>query len=502
MKKIVRMCAYVLTVAAVAAFAACGGDGEEIDSSNDNGNGNGSGNVEPEKPAEKVRFTTVSEAVYYGEKKGSGMGYFELTLTAEGHRLHLAFCSTFVSGPKPMPAAGAYELAQGFYLQSLSADDSYWYASTGGMEVTRKFKAARFTVTPTDGGCTIAGTAEGVDGTKIEFSYEGALQFADFNGEPAPGALTCLGCYGTYYGGYYIPSASEYYLVIYDTVHAKEGDPYNYRIVLDFHSKRPAGRLMPELGTYYPDAEMLFEEGTFVPGQMDGSNGTFWQVPSGSGSTRYMVTEGSFTIRTAGSGYQIFGTLKDRYGMELSFNYTGAVTFNNDAAGAVTSLTSDLAMGTAHYANMKCVYTSEQYNLWNLYVYDEASWTSKGEQGYFVSFNIPVASDQKRIPVGDYTAASHVLLPDFGNFIPGYIYAESSAQGSWLASGQRAWAPLRSGKVSIAAAAGDTYTVTFDVTDDGFVPNRITGTFTGAIPVTSDSQVKALSVRPTASRTK
>ena len=186
--------------------------------------------------------------------------------------------------------------------------------------------------------------------------------------------------------------------------------------------------------------------------------------------------------------------------MELSFNYTGALTFDNDAPGPTSALSGNHAFGTAYYANSKCYYTSEEYNLWNLYVYDETSWTTKGASGYFVSFNIPVAPDQKRIPAGEYTAAAHVLMPEFGNYIPGYVYASSTGMGSWLVAGTTAWAPVRSGTVKIEAGAGDIYTVTFDVTDDNFIPNHITGTFTGEIPITSDSQVKSFAVKPTARR--
>ena len=166
--------------------------------------------------------------------------------------------------------------------------------------------------------------------------------------------------------------------------------------------------------------------------------------------------------------------------------------------GTFTAFTTDYDMGEAYYANQKCYDTSEEGNFWKIYLYDEASWTTKGQAGYFITFDIPLTTDCKSIPAGEYTAAAHVLKPELGNFIPGYMFAYdqsiATAGGSWVAvgrdTGTMAYAPVRDGKLTIVDNGGGEYTVTVDALDDDYVPHRITATYTGKLPLTSDSKVQ------------
>lgn len=489
-------------MAAAVALSACGDDKQSTPTPD----------PDPDpKPTDQVVFSSASEAFYRGNANGNQLGLYTLTLEAEGQHLYIEFTSALTTSAKPMPEEGTYDFSAD-NAQATFNGASYWLATVNGAEITRRLASGSFSVAATETGYRIAGKVAGQDQVALDFVYEGALSFVDLNGDPAEDAIQCLSARGTYYGLYYIPNAPNYYIVLFDTLHSNEGDPYSYRICLDFTSIRPSGgKIMPALGTYRLDTEGTFSEGTFLQGLINGANGTLWQIPDGSGgSTRYMVQDGFFTIRmTDNNKYQIFGTLKDAYGREISFDYVGALPFDNAAVGTFTSLTSDFEMGEAFYVNQKCYDTTSdpKRNYWKIYFYDEESWTSKGKEGYFITFDIPLEKQAKSIPAGEYTPADHVKLPKAGNYIPGYIFAYdtslSTAFGAWLAKGNgeksAVWAPIRGGSLKLVDNGDKTFTATFDVIDDGFIPKHITGSFTGEIPFTTDSQVKVIA-KPAASR--
>lgn len=491
MKKTFKFAAFAAMAVSFAFFAACSNDDNgEVKPGNTTGNG---GDDEPTE--ETVTFSSVSDAKYLGNANRNDLGLYTITLNAEGNRLLLEFTSRLSTMEIPVPDDGTYNYSIDDDLNTFS-NNSLWTSESNGTETNRKLGAGSFSWTATDKGCKIAGSVEGRDGTKLKFEYEGGVEFLNQTTEPAADAITCLGAYGTYYGKYYIPNAADWYLILYDTVHASAGDPYNYRICLDFTSITPAGSLMPAMGTYRVDSEGTFPEGTFVAGMMDGESGTLWQTPSsGGGSSRVMVKEGSFVIRQNENGkYQVFGTLKDPYGQQISFNYTGNLSFANDAVGKYTSLTEDFDLNV-FYANQKCYSVSEDVNLWKMYLYEEKNWNSKGKEGYCLTFDIALPSGAASIPEGTYNVADHVLMPEMGDYIRGYIFAPSSvsaaAYGSWLAkggdNGLSPWAPVCGGSVTVTKNADGTYTMTFDVTDDNFVPKHIRGSFTGEFPLASGS---------------
>lgn len=489
---------FFILLSAAALTAACSDNKEPQP-----GPGPGPG-PDPEVPT--VAFTTASDAIYRGDVDGNGLGLYQLTLEADGQKLYLEFTSSLSTAAKPVPDEGTYTFSEEKKAGTFGSE-SYWLATDNGTEINRRLASGSFTFEVTDASCKLSGTVAGRDETKLEFTFEGPVAFVDYNGNPAADAIECLNAHGTYYGSYYIPNAANYYIVLFDTEHRNEGDPYNYRICLDFTSTRPSGgTIMPALGTYRVDNSGTFGEGTFVAGMLNGSNGTLWQVPADGGATRYMVSDGFFTIRKTDSGkHQIFGTLKDSYGKQISFDYVGSLTFDNQAVGTFTSLTDDFALGEAFYANQKCYAKGETYNMWKIYFYDEASWTSQGKKGHFVTFDIPLSPDLKSIPAGDYTAASHVLFPEEGNYIPGYMFAYDSSvaagYGSWLAKGNGeaslSYAPIHEGTLHLKQNADKTFTATFDVLDDDFIPKHITGSFTGEIPIAPGSQITALHAAPT-----
>ncbi len=491
MKRIFGFSIAALAATAALFVAACSDDDNNTNTPTPGANGT-------------VLFTTASNGVYR-TTHDSTTGSYEVTLGSQNDELFLVFVAPkFESTGHPTPEAGTYAVAAEAGAMTIDTEQSYWISTSDGMEVKRKIVGGSFILGLLDGSYSLEGELTGSGDAVLKFAFSGQLLFADYNGEPLADAIQCQSARGTFYGSYYIPNASDYYIVLFDTLHAAEGDPYNYRICLDFTSGRTAGSLMPALGTYYPDGNLMFDEFTFLPGLMNGANGTLWQIPSSSGgATRYMVTDGFFTLRAADNGkYQVFGTLKDNYGKEISFNYVGALPFVNDAVGTFTSLTENYDMGQAYYVNQKCTSTSDEGNIWAIYFYDEQSWTSKGAEGHFVKFEIPLTTDHKAIPAGTYSAAAHVLYPEQNNYVPGYIFAYdtslATANGSWLARGNgtnsAVWAPLRKGDLVLEVDQSGVYTATFTIEDDDYIPHTVSGSFKGEIPLTSDSKVQSLAV--------
>lgn len=476
----------ILAVAVL--FSACGSE-----NGNSNGNSNGEDpqgeTPDPGTQTETVVFTSVKECVYMADTKGNQLGFYTLMLENENNQLYFEFSSSLTLSEDPMPDEGTYEFSTENTLGTFNGS-SYWILSDNGMDTTRRLESGSFSFTSTDKGYKISGKVAGRDETELDFVYEGDLAVIDFSGTPAEDAITCLTATGTYYGGFYIPNVGDYYIVLFDTVHTSEGEPYNYRICLDFSSVlSPGGSIMPTMGTYKADTEGMFTEGTFVPCLGVVNAGTIWQVPDGNGgAVYYPISDGFFRIRlTDDNKYQIFGTLTNEYGDDISFNYVGSLSFTNNSPRKLTELTMDFNMGEAYYANQKCTSTGETYDLWKLYIYNQDSWTSQGASGYFLSVEIPLEPGTRSIPAGEYKASAHVLQPENFDFIQGYIFAAdtslAAAYGSWLAQGTSPCAPICGGTLQLVQNSDNTYTVTFDLTDDDYIPKHITGSFSGKIPV-------------------
>jgi hypothetical protein len=440
-------------------------------------------------------YTSVAKAEYNGDAHNKGLGVYNLTLKEkEGQELFLEFFSPLTEELIAVPDEGEYSFSVDYNLHTFD-HLSRWTQSDDNGTTTRIPGEGSFTWKKTEAGVKISGSLVGRDDAKLNFSYEGPIEFPNESGidklKPDPDALTCYSAFGTYYGKYYIPSAPDYYIVLYDTMHAKEGDPYNVRICLDFTSIAPAGALMPKMGMYSADIEGSFAEGTFVPTMMDGQSGVLWQTKSGSGVTGVLINDGFFVIRENGGGqYQIFGTLIEYSGAEHSFNYVGPLKFNSEAVSKYSKLTSNYNMD-AFYSNIRCYESTPSYNMWKLYLYDEPAWTTGGKDGYFITFDMMLPTNLNSIPPGRYTICEHVLFPKQNEFIAGDVYAQSSAYGSWLATGSGSpVAPFRGGEMNLVDNGNGTYTVTFDVTDDDFSPKRITGSFTGELPYAPNSLIK------------
>lgn len=175
-----------------------------------------------------IEFTTVSQAVYLGDKYQTGDGNYRLTLTnADGDVLEADLTS--VKAPKPsaaMPEAGVYTAAETRRAGTFAPEASSWETAKSGVEVRsanqagqkKKFaiRAGSMTLAPAasgDGTFTLSGEVTDGDKTALSFSWSGALAFANESGEEDPVVYERLSMvFGDYYPDDYGIAADTYML--------------------------------------------------------------------------------------------------------------------------------------------------------------------------------------------------------------------------------------------------------------------------------------------------
>lgn len=175
-----------------------------------------------------IEFTTVSQAVYLGDRYRTGDGNYRLTLTnADGDVLEADLTS--VKAPKPsaaMPEAGVYTAAETRRAGTFAPETSSWETAQSGVEVRSanqagqktKFaiRAGSMTLAPAasgDGTFTLSGEVTDGDKTALAFSWSGALAFANESGEEDPVVYERLSMvFGDYYPNDYGIAADTYML--------------------------------------------------------------------------------------------------------------------------------------------------------------------------------------------------------------------------------------------------------------------------------------------------
>lgn len=175
-----------------------------------------------------IEFSTVSQAVYLGDKYQTGEGNYRLTLTnADGDVLEADLTS--VKAPKPsaaMPEAGVYTAAETRRAGTFAPEASSWETVKSGVEVRSanqagqktKFaiRAGSMTLAPAasgDGTFTLSGEVTDGDKTALSFSWSGALAFANESGEEDPVVYERLSMvFGDYYPDDYGIAADTYML--------------------------------------------------------------------------------------------------------------------------------------------------------------------------------------------------------------------------------------------------------------------------------------------------
>lgn len=290
-----------------------------------------------------IEFTTVSQAVYLGDKYQTGDGNFRLTLTnTDGDVLEADLTS--LKAPKPsaaMPEAGTYTAADTRRAGTFAPTASYWETAKNGVEVRsmnqagqkKKFaiRSGSMTLAPAasgDGTFTLSGEVTDGDKTALAFSWSGALAFANESGDEDPAVYERLSMvFGDYYPNDYGIAADTYML---------RGGNERVELHSQLRSVPAADPAAPLPGDGKYTIDLRSEAGkyaneifTFRSGYISENGraaGTYWKT----NEATYVATSGSFTVSTAGSNWKIEGTLRDDEAEEtLSFTYTGQPGFKN-----------------------------------------------------------------------------------------------------------------------------------------------------------------------------
>lgn len=299
----------------------------------------------PEPPVKSVSysldFTTLSKAVYFGDRYQSGDGCFYLALSnAEGDVLELELMSG--KAPKPsaaLPATGTYTAASTHKAGTLVASVSFWETDTEGVverSANQTGTKRKFTILSgrvelsaaesADGSFLLTGSVTDGNIATLAFTWKGPLLFENQSGETDPIEYEVLtDVFGDYYANDYGVASNTYMI---------RGGNMNYEIRSQLRSSTPVDPNSPRPcdGEYtidlrsadgaYTNAEFTFRSGYFS--DSGSAYGTYWKTDDAT----YVATSGSFTVTTIGSNWKIQGTLRDDNARkEFSFTFTGSPGF-------------------------------------------------------------------------------------------------------------------------------------------------------------------------------
>lgn len=474
-----------------------------------------------------IEFSTVSQAVYLGDKYQTGEGNYRLTLTnADGDVLEADLTS--VKAPKPsaaMPEAGVYTAAETRRAGTFAPEASSWETVKSGVEVRSanqagqktKFaiRAGSMTLAPAasgDGTFTLSGEVTDGDKTALSFSWSGALALTAFaacsnddneNGgdgkETDPDYLALPHAYGTYYHTYWGDAAGDYYLVLTDAdLDQADAAPYKYRLDIDFLSVLATDpkSARPLDGEYTIGKSTDNKAGVFIEGFLGTDSfgmpalfGTYWNEPDeeeGS-TTPHAIVGGKMRIKTDNGITTIKAEFIDEDDSTLRVSYRGALEFENrinDSYRGDSKLNADYAMNAdAPVVSIKKI-TDEctaRYDRWDLHFYEKECYATQGATGYYLWFRLKTAPGQEYIPSGTYKATSD----DTPGFLPGTREelggGNLRAVNTWFYSGRTPHAPMTNGSLTLKTSNGTDYEVSFSTGDDHPMPYLVTGSFSGTV---------------------
>lgn len=312
--------------------------------------------------------------------------------------------------------------------------------------------------------------------------------------EPALVGTAYPYAYGSYYHTYWNDRTGDYYIVLTD-VDLDTGEFSNSRIDLDLLAE-PA---LDPYNTRLPD-------GTYTIGSSDGGPGTLIQGYVDTGSTGGIIMRGSYwseedpddpsalrsyafasgyvTVSTNGGVTTVEGALVDENDQQKDFYYQGTLDYVNRANDEYTGfsqLRDDLSFKSeGSYATMKCLESHDDYDIWQLPVYEKECYETQGATGYYIWFYLVLESGLDAVPPGRYSISASSEKPS--GVIAG-DYIENSygykALYTWLYKGRTPYAPISGGELVIDRDESGVYNIRFVMEDDHLMPYRITGSYRG-----------------------
>lgn len=271
-----------------------------------------------------------------------------------------------------------------------------------------------------------------------------------------------------YYGDFYTPGASNYFLIFSDRGFSAEESslPFGtyYRIdVYGLVLGEDDITAIPE-GEYTYDPENTYMTWTFVAEYSD-----FFVNDKNAKNEKIKFDSGKMVVKKDSITLDLVIEGKKHH---VEYKGSTAVEDLRGDVNILTTLEEDYALDLSnHYMIHECYgdYYNFGYTNWMLVIMPE-----NGE-GDCIQLDFNTAYSNEADGFTGVYEASDYLAPSA--FIPGWVQSGVLECSWFFTADQEELAPMRGGKVEIKANDDGTYTVDIDVTDD--LRNRIYGSWTG-----------------------
>lgn len=496
----------------------------------------------PPTSTDDYTFTTVSDAVYYGEKYAEGSGFYTFTLSdADGNKMRIDCFGTVASNSNnPRFTTGTYEagtlddrtVRTFVTTDSATAEEGtiFWkgseaYPVSGGtMKVSSQGGSYKLDIEFTSGETTIKGSFDGT------LKFEGKPQVPPRIYDPNPRPVT--GTIGAYYGKYndYDATTGMFLFGM-----AYKGDLTTGENVeaLQLQGYIPLQEdndnvILPE-GTYtITTATDNTDAFTLIAGGVDAQNGyygtyEYYTDKSTSITKGYIISEGTMTVEKNGDNYKITANFKGKradalniIGTELeevNYLYEGPLEPMMNYADPMSRLEENKELGAMNNSALLQVIpnATDNFTAWLYYIFgDGLTATINGQNlditgsGDLLMLAIWGPAQSTDNPVGEFPMSpAFGALYEEGSAMPGnpilgtsisptdgcwYTYA--SKQGSTLQLNNYAGAmPDRGRIITKPAEDGTNQIVDFEFYDK--YDHVISGIYEGEMEVVKASQSAA-----------
>ncbi len=443
---------------------------------------------------EPLRMTTAS-AVYYGDEKDTGTGYYTLLLRqgspANGKELRVElFGDLKPETEQPSLTAGEYQSGTGdrlTYVVGASAGRGTNFVTiVSGEETFQPVEGGTFTIAKEGTTYTVTTELTDAEGNEVNCIYTGTISVTNDAGMEHRVAFESV--IGNYWGD--VDSNETGMFDATFTGVALDGT--RYILVLELFSDLAANPAEAILAAH----EYTVVEGgakyTITPGVSDGvtpsaprlyavgsslritGDGTDEDILLDGGKVNVTVTGGTYDIT-----FDVASTNKNDIETKYYFEYKGAIDFEDRSTGIVIQPTSVTAL--VYEGNFAEIDGRNEWTIFictgDIVIDNQGSWS--GNNGSYI--NVHMGADGgplDKLPQGVYTfnkADQYYMIPGTVAVLPmGTVYLEFENHARTSAQG------LKTGTLTVSLE-GDTYTLGIDFVDSLGIP--VTGTYQGQVNV-------------------
>lgn len=482
----------------------------------------GGGGEEPDVPDNYV-VLPKADGVYMGDEMDTGVGHYSVILYSEGlilndgyffegtgEGVYLEMYAKLSEDPRNCviepgtykPVASEEEATEFTFVTAEGEMPSFLASCVNDEETDDNISDGEIVVERNGDGYVIKMTVKTESGVEKSYKYEGKISFYSMVAYgPDPFEGTFAGAQASYFGDYYGTGIGNFEFALTDI--AGEDAKMGHTLYLDLNTTKFPSQSVITLvpGTYTCDKTgSATTASTFNPGSDDGEYyyGSLWvETDSEGGENVLMVTDGTCTVTWNGAQYSVSVSVKLDNGETRTGEFSGTVGLSDESC--LTRLSGDVTpvctKGMAIFYGDAQYYQNNSYN-WTIWLassgVDLNTLTGKGDMMQF-GINTTRASTTE-IPTGDYEVMEAInteyLVPF--TYIPGYFDSlRGSVSGTWYTKDLVALGPCVAGTLHVENKGGGNYAIQYEFVDDYYytaTPNKISGTYEGALQYIDDSQ--------------